>query len=172
MCSLALLPQVPAERTSPRNSLSERIVEREIAFHMTVSADRRRIFDALTLPEYIETWLSLPGDHSDCQTIASRTDDGYRLEHYHAKGRLDFSISGAYRVCRRGKLLFTWHKHPAGAETAHTEQSLVSIRINGAFAESTLLLTHTGLFSESDYDWTRDLWALSLTKLQTIFSTP
>jgi uncharacterized protein YndB with AHSA1/START domain len=171
MCSPALLPHELAARTGHRNSHSDRIAEREIAFHMTVSADRRRIFDALTVPEYVETWLSLPGEHSECQTVASRTDDGYRLEHYDAGGNLDFSIAGTYRVCRRGKLLFTWRKHPAASEPRRSDESLVMIRLNGAFAESTLLLTHTGLFSASDYDWTRALWTLSLTKLQTIFST-
>jgi uncharacterized protein YndB with AHSA1/START domain len=169
MCATSLIPPQPTVRRGPRHPFSNRVVEREIALHMTLSADRRRIFDALTLPEYIETWLSLPGEHSNCRTVAARTENGYQLDHY-GLDRLDFSISGNYRVCRRARMLFTWRKSSATSDPLSTPESLVLIRLYGAFAQSTLLLTHTGRFSESEYGWTCDLWTLSLRKLQTLFS--
>src|SRR5260221_13791653 len=34
-----------------------------------VGADTRRIFDALTVPEYIETWICVPGHHPECSNV-------------------------------------------------------------------------------------------------------
>jgi uncharacterized protein YndB with AHSA1/START domain len=149
-----------------RDAESTRVCEREITLQATLHADRRRIFDALTTPEYMETWLSLPGDHSHCRTLASRSNDEFHLDHFGERA-LDFSISGAYKACRRGKVLFTWRKDTVACSEP---EGLVSIRLHGEFAQSTLLLTHSGAFSERDYNWTRDLWTLSLKKLQILFA--
>jgi uncharacterized protein YndB with AHSA1/START domain len=150
--------------TEPRVRFSEQ----RIALQVEVAADRRRIFDALTLPEYIETWLSLPCAHSGCRTIASQADNSYRLDHYAADG-LDLSILGSYRVCRRGKMFFSWHKSRAVDGSEFLPGSAVQIRLYGDFARSTLCLSHTGYFSKGEYQWHCELWNRSLRKLQQLF---
>src|SRR6202012_2876732 len=105
--ALLVPKQTPsAERT--RGFRSE-AAERSILRNVTVAADKRRLFDALTLPEYREAWLVVPGNSSTRHTMASSTDDAYRLDHF-VDGSLEFSIIGAYRVCRRAKMAFTWRK--------------------------------------------------------------
>lgn len=157
-----ILPRT--RKTKPRVRLSEQ----RIALQVNVAADRRRIFDALTLPEYIETWLSLPCAHTGCLTIASQADSSYRLDHY-AEDGLDLSISGSYRVCRRGKMFFSWRKSRALDGSEFLPESAVQIRLYGDFARSTLCLSHTGYFSEGEYRWHSELWNRSLRKLQQLF---
>ncbi|HEY6488283.1 MAG: SRPBCC domain-containing protein [Terracidiphilus sp.] len=168
MSATAIL--TPQENVSRSRKVQARGRERRIALRLDVAADRRRIFDALTVPEYIETWLSFPCTHVDCRTIASQANDHYRLDHY-AADRLDFSITGAYHVCRRGKLFFTWRKAQASGDQEAAHEGMVLIRLHGAFAKSTLCLAHTGFFSEREYRWHRELWNRSLTKLQALFCT-
>ena len=164
-----LTPETTLTRTrstKPRASFKEQ----RIALQMNVHADRRRIFDALTLPEYIETWLSLPCAHSDCRTVASQTDSFYRLDHYAADG-LDLSITGSYRVCRRGKMFFSWRKSRACDGSALLPESSVMIRLYGDFSRSTLCFSHAGYFSNDEYYWHSELWKRSLKKLQQLFPT-
>jgi uncharacterized protein YndB with AHSA1/START domain len=142
--------------------------ERRVALRVTVAADRRRIFDALTLPEYIETWLTIPCSDPEGRLVASQINGLFRFDHHSARG-LDLCIGGAYRVCRRGKMSFTWCKWQPPEEPDCATDSLVIIRLYGAFAKSTLCLAHTGLFSENEYRWHGELWDRSLRKLQSLF---
>ena len=142
--------------------------ERQIAIRATLKADKRRIFDALTLPEYMEAWLCLPCSHSNCHTTASQTGSRFRFDHYVA-GTLDLCITGCYQVCRRGKMSFAWHKTDARLQPGNSSESLVLIRLYGEFASSALDLTHTGHFSPDEYRWHCDMWQLSLNKLQSLF---
>lgn len=146
----------------------EFVREQKIAMQVEVSADKRRIFEALTLPEYIEAWFSLPCGHSNCQTFAAQADKSFQLDHY-VSGDLNLRITGSYRTCRRGKMAFTWRKTRLLNEQSSMSESLVLIRLRGAFARSTVHLSHTGLFSESEYRWHCDLWDRSLKKLQALF---
>jgi uncharacterized protein YndB with AHSA1/START domain len=168
MSATAIL--TPQESLGRSRKVQARASERRITLRIELAADRRRIFDALTVPEYIETWLSLPCTHVDCRTIASRTSDYYRLDHY-AANRLDFSITGLYHVCRRAKMSFTWRKTEVSGDQGGVSESRVLIRLYGDFAKSTLSLAHTGFFSESEYRWHGELWDRSLTKLQALFCT-
>jgi uncharacterized protein YndB with AHSA1/START domain len=133
-----------------------------------VSADKRRVFDALTLPEYREAWLSLPGRNSGRYTTATSNDNAYRLDHF-VEGGLEFSIAGAYRVCRRSKMAFTWRKSSATSLHVSAAETLVTIRLQGAFADTTIALDHHGLFSPAEYRWHSEMWDLSLNKLRSLF---
>ena len=151
-----------------RTKARARTLQRHIAMRVVVGADRRRIYDALTVPEYIEAWMTLPGDHPGCHMVASQTGGVFRFDHFGDRGH-DLSISGSYRVCRRGKLFFSWRRWAATDDLSRSSDSLVVIRLYGAFAKSTLCLEHTGLFSDNEYRWHKALWERSLSKLQSLF---
>jgi hypothetical protein len=166
MSATAIL--TPGKSLRHNRKVEGRATTRRIALRVEVAADRRRIFDALTVPEYIETWLRIPSANADCHTVASQADDCFRLDHY-AADRLELSITGSYRVRRRGKMFFSWCKSLPCDEPVEVPESLVLIRLYGAFAKSTLCLAHTGLFSECEYRWHRELWNRSLAQLQALF---
>jgi uncharacterized protein YndB with AHSA1/START domain len=160
-----LVPQPSRQR---QHGVRPETVERHIVLNVTVSADKRRLFDALTLPEYREAWLVVPGSHSHCYTVVSETGGAFRLDHF-AEGGLEFSIAGAYRVCRRSKMAFTWRKSNATSLHVSAPETLVTIRLQGAFSDTTVSLDHSGHFSPTEYRWHSEMWSLSLNKLRALF---
>jgi uncharacterized protein YndB with AHSA1/START domain len=168
MNATALL--VPEQNSSRErhNGVRPETIERHIVLSVTVGADKRRLFDALTLPEYREAWLSIPGSRSDCYSAASETRGVYRLDHF-VEGGLEFSISGVYRVCRRSKMAFTWRKSSATSLHVSAPETLVTIRLQGAFSDTTVSLHHAGAFSPAEYRWHSEMWDLSLNKLRSLF---
>lgn len=133
---------------------------------VSVPADRQRLFQVLTVGEYMEAWLSLPEVSPESHLEVTSTPDRFRINHIRSR-QVVLSITGAYHTCRRGKLQFSWHK-----ETRHGAwTSLVQIRLHGDFGRTNVALTHTRLSSRSDYAWHQDLWEKSLRRLCSLFRT-
>jgi uncharacterized protein YndB with AHSA1/START domain len=128
----------------------------------SVNADRHRVFQALTVPEYIEAWFSPPGAIHGSTEVFAGTDSFLARYSCVESGRS--SILCSYKVCRRGKLLFTW-EHNALSEAA---PSMVKIRMLGDFSRTTVHVTHVGL-TLSDQQWHKSLWESSLAKLARLF---
>jgi hypothetical protein len=133
-----------------------------VTMSASLRADTRRLFQALTVPEYMEAWIYPPGFHPSCHSVVARVDDRYTIEHF-CEGRRTLSISGSYLVCQRRKLIFTCQREGS------SPQSYVDIRLCGDFESSTLQLRQHGLHSAEDYEWHRAWWAASLAKLGGLF---
>ena len=136
----------------------------EIAMRFCVNTDATRIFQALTRPEYLETWISFPGDDVGSYLVAWRERDGYRLDHYR-RGTRDTMIRAGYRICRRRKMLFTWNM--SGERS--TSESLVYVGLQGNFTSTIVELHHRGLSSTSDCSWQREMWHNSFDRLTRLF---
>jgi uncharacterized protein YndB with AHSA1/START domain len=137
-----------------------------IALTVSINAERHRLFQALTLPEYIEAWMRIPGPHGDEQITVTCTEDSYRILACRADG-LETCIAGAYRVSRRSKMVFTWKKGTSPTACF----SLVTIRLLGDFARTTLSLVHSGLVSKTEYVWHRAFWEGSIGRLHSLFGS-
>jgi hypothetical protein len=135
----------------------------KIAIRFTVHTDAARIFQALTKPEYLETWISLPGDDADSYLAGWRERNGYRLDHYRS-GRRDMIIRTAWRICRRRKMLFTWTL--TGDLTA--PESLVYVGLSGNFSSTIVELHHRGI-SAADWSWQQEMWHNSIDRLVRLF---
>jgi uncharacterized protein YndB with AHSA1/START domain len=130
-------------------------------FARSIQAERRRVFCALTVPEYIESWLTIPGavlggvllTHN--QSFSIFCLDGQDAH---------FTIRCSYKVCKRAKLVLDW-KH----DSIHSlHPCLVKIRLMGEFERTNLELIHVGL-DQSMLEWHRELWETSLTRLSSLF---
>jgi uncharacterized protein YndB with AHSA1/START domain len=135
-----------------------------IAISTTVFSDANRIFQALTRPEYLETWMTLPGDDADAYLVAWSQSGGYRFDHYQG-GKRDLIITGEYRLCRRRKMLFTWK---TSGESFQTE-SLVYVGLHGNFGSTILELHHRGIRSFAEHQWQQEMWQRSLDRLARLF---
>jgi len=133
----------------------------EVVVSRSVNADRNRIFQALTLPEYIDAWFVAPGSVGgstsvtmgpDCFVVSYRLLDG---------GEERFV--GSYKVLRRGKVQFAWRR-----DAFNESSSLVKIRLQGDFGRTTVHVTHLGLH-ESEQDHYTKLWETSLERLANLF---
>jgi uncharacterized protein YndB with AHSA1/START domain len=133
----------------------------------SLAADTQRIFHALTVPEYIEAWICVPGYHPECRNISCRFAHGFQIEHRCNSG-VSTSITGTYCSFLKRKLSFTWRS--AGVPDAH--YSFVDIRLHGDFERSILRLRHFGLPSEDEFNWHSALWSASLARLRRLFDRP
>lgn len=134
-----------------------------IALSISVDADARRISQALTEPEYLEAWISMPDQVEGSSIVASKRSDGYGLDHWRA-GRVVTSIIGSFLFCHRRKMRLSWRNtcRPNFAE------SFVDFRIRGNFGSSVLELRQTALVSADAYLWHQTLWQRSLETLALI----
>lgn len=132
----------------------------DIKIEIRLAADTRRIFEALTIPEYMELWMSMPGSHPVCSSRASRIDDGFIIDHF-CDSKPPIRIAGTYVVCLRRKLAFTWSVSGPCIRPA----SYADIRLSGDFGKSILRLRHSGFASLDDYSWHAAFWRSSLSRL-------
>ena len=138
-----------------------------LSLEVSIPADIRRLFHALTVPEYVETWMSVPGERPGCSTVAARTDDHYAIGHS-CQGRPSVSISGSYRMCRRRNVVFSWR---VDGELSVPETE-VEIRLRGDFERTTLVLSHTGFAARRDFEWHSALWTTSMRRLASLYGSP
>jgi hypothetical protein len=130
---------------------------------ISVDADARRISQALTEPEYLETWITMPDQTEDSQVVATKKADGFRLDQCRT-GRVIASFTGSFLFCHQRKMRLTWRNAACPDEA----ESLVDFRIRGNFGGSILELRHTAFYSAGDFIWYQQLWSASLPKLASI----
>jgi hypothetical protein len=134
-----------------------------------VDADARRISQALTEPEYLEAWItmpdqvSLPGHAESSPVVAAKTAEGYRLDQY-SSGRVIASFVGSFLFCHQRKMRLNWRN----IACPDLPESLVDFRIRGNFGGSILELRHTAFHSAGDFLWHQQLWSASLPRLASI----
>ena len=167
MQHLRLLPQVhPDGIRAVRQRFDEELSTGFLSLEVTVQADARRLFHALTAPEYLETWLCLPGERPGCSTMAASTGQDFVIEHS-CDGVPSVLISGRYLVCRRRSLTFSWSVDG----DLNVRETKVDIRLRGEFERTKLILLHSGLTSSHDFAWHRTLWNVSLGRLAALFGS-
>ena len=167
--SFGFLPHSHSKRLRlNRERLAEHRTDGFLSLNLEVSirADARRLFHALTDPEYLEAWVCLPGHRPECSTVATRKDRDFWIEHF-CDARGSISISGTYRVCRRRDVTFSW-RVDGDVRVLETE---VNIRLQGDFERTSLTLRHSGFISTFDLAWHRALWDLSLGRLVSLCGT-
>jgi len=165
--SLLTIPHFPESRTRAQR-LHEEFSSgfHSLSLDVSIEADVRRLFNALTVPEYMEAWFSIPGERPGCSTLAARTNDDYAIEHS-CEGRASITISGTYRKSRRRNVFFTWRVD--GDITV--PQTEVEIRLRGDFDRTRLMLRHTGFASRHDHAWHTALWTSSLGNLASLYGS-
>ena len=162
----------PAEIHSNANLAAEERIERPDTQQLTVHleadirADVRRLFYALTAPEYLETWLCFPGYQSACSTLVTKINHDYMIAHQ-CDGIRNTVITGRYRVSERRHLVLSWRID--GPEDM--VETCVDIRLLGNFEYTTLIVRHQGFTSWQQHLWHRSLWSLSLERLSRLYDS-
>jgi uncharacterized protein YndB with AHSA1/START domain len=128
----------------------------------SIHADRQRLFQALTMAEYVEAWFSPPGSPGG-STSVTMNPNSFSIT-YRAANTHQHRILCQYKVMRRSKIHFTW-KRDSFEDTA---TSMVRIRLQGDFEKSIVHLSHFGLHSV-DQRWHQSLWEKSLDMLARLF---
>lgn len=131
-----------------------------ICMSVRVRAETRRLFQALVVPEYLETWLRIPEGASSIAPMEEAK--GFILQSSTPKA---IRIEAGCNAWRRRKLSIRWRVE----KNRLVRESNVAMRLTGDFECSVLSLCHTGLGSTEDCAWHRRLWAESLERLTKLF---
>ena len=155
-------PEQPAQRShSCARPMSHS--DWAIVLSIGVDADARRISQALTEPEYLEAWISMPDQSEGSSIVASKRANGYGLDHWRS-GRVVTSIICSFLSCHRRKMRLRWRK----VCSESFAESLVDFRIRGNFGSSVLELRQATFISADDHLWHLTLWQRSLETLALI----
>jgi len=156
----------PEESLSSRSNRKSQHGNADSSFSITVSlnADRRRVFHVLTIAEYMETWLQIPGRHRESSIQVTSDPSGFHVRYFDDAGN-PASLVGAYQIYRTAKTNFLWRR----TTDPETDSTLVKIRLNGDFERTTLHLSHLGFDSREKLKWHAQLWEQSLDKLSSLF---
>jgi hypothetical protein len=153
----------PRERsTSGGVALLDQAHETNWAITMSIGVDSdvQRLFHALTVPEFLEAWIEMPGRTKDSWVAASQFKNGYQISHCFAD-RTAVRITGSFLFCHRRKMRLIWQK----AADHIPIKSLIDFRLRGNFGSSILELRHTQLDSADEFLWHQQLWQGSFQKL-------
>lgn len=132
-----------------------------------VQADAKRLFVALTEPEFLEAWVCLPGAPTGLNPIVSRTGEDLHFAFMHPEARAEVIVwEGLVR--RRRKIVFRWARYARSAGSAST----VDIRLRGNFGSTIVDLSHRGIGDLEECDWCKQLWKRSLSRLSVLMQTP
>ena len=160
--STAPLIRMPSSEVQSCLLPSQREWKVELA--VSVSADRTRLHSVMTIPEYMELWMSLPGAGLDCTSAVREFPGGFRL-HSSSRTSEATSIIARYKTSRRNKLIFTWNNQ----QFEDANESVVAIRLAGDFGRTTVHLKQLGTGSREGYRWHDLFWRQSLTRLSVLF---
>jgi hypothetical protein len=144
-----------------------------IRLRCCVAAELPRVSHALTIPEFMETWLSLPCCDRPCKIRPSRFPHGFALEHSCTGSDLPLQIVCFYSSFGARHLSFSW-TFEADPALGHSfvEVHLSGNRSSGNLEQCMLGLTHSGLRSEAHGYWQQIFWSASLKRLRELLAPP
>jgi len=120
-----------------------------------------RLFNAVTIPEYIETWLTPPDVSEVWCTGNPAAGDALSIELQHNQ-RVAVSILAEYKNISAQDLNVRWYVR----SRTSTHISHLRIAIRTVRADAILRIRHSGFTNLSDWRWHQELWGLSLAKMQ------
>jgi uncharacterized protein YndB with AHSA1/START domain len=125
----------------------------DILASIRIKADPRRILYALAMPEYIETWLSIPGaDRIECCS-ERRSYDSFRIDLF-SSGVMSRSIHGSCFLSKPNRIIYTWERD----HTGRCYKSIVNMHLSGGTSLSKLWLRHSGLSNWEEREWHLKMW--------------
>jgi hypothetical protein len=160
--TLQAIPEQTAQDLCPA-AFSSHNEDWAVFLTIELDADARRISQALTEPEYLEAWITMPDEGRESSIVVTKKANGYRLDQCRA-GRVVASFVGSFLFCHQRKMRLTW----GNAACPDLPESLVDFRIRGNFGGSILELRHKALHSATDFLWHQQLWSASLPRLASI----
>lgn len=134
--------------------------ERDIALSFRFHADAGRVFYALSIPEYIETWLQAPhtgGLHFVFNSVAQET---FRIELYRGES-LQAIIHGLCRVAGANQVRYVLKT----TGLSGISETFVDMKLLCDSAACVLALKHSGFKDTNESVWCLEMWNRSLERL-------
>jgi uncharacterized protein YndB with AHSA1/START domain len=137
----------------------------DVDLRTEITADVHRIFHALTLAEYLETWLCFPNaNRYGCVEVAQAAKQ-FSIEVNRTRKSNGFiKIKGEHLVRDPNEIVFTWVKQHG----TPIPETIVCIKLTPAFRATDVKLSHIGFVDFKERMWHEDMWRTSFEKLRQI----
>jgi uncharacterized protein YndB with AHSA1/START domain len=158
--AMPLLTGPKARQNAQNFRNSQNSQERDIALSFRFNANASRVFYALSIPEYIETWLKTPhlgGMHFVFNLVAQET---FRADLYCGES-IQAIIHGTCRVVAANQARYLWKTTGLSGIT----ETLVDMKLLCDSAACVLALKHSGFKDTNESLWYRAMWQQSLERL-------
>jgi hypothetical protein len=141
----------------------ERVVIRPLSIRASAqfTAAPMRLSYALTLPEYVETWLTAP-ETDDVRCMGDPAAGQPLSIELRRNRRITTRIFADYISVQPYDLQIRWHI----CSRTSTYLSHVRIAIRTVRTDTALRVCHTGFTNPHDWRWHQELWGLSLEKMK------
>ena len=124
-----------------------------------IQVDAKRLFYALSLPEYMEAWVQ-PPDLDEALVFESVTRERFQIDVYR-EGARRASVHGSTCVTSRTQIRYVWKAiHPQGV--THTT---VDLWVLGGLDRCVVGLRHCGFREVTEQAWHRRMWDRSMRRL-------
>lgn len=140
-----------------RDSVQSLSVRTSAAFSVAPA----RLFYALTIPEYVETWLTAP-DAVEVRCAGNPAAGEVLSIELHHNRHVVTTIFADYKSLSPQDIHMRWYVR----SSTHTHVTQVRIAIRTVRADVILRLRHAGFTNPSAWHWHQELWGMSLTKMQ------
>lgn len=135
----------------------------DVRASIVIEAEWPRILNALTVPEYLDVWLTMPGvERVECHA-EHKTPGGFRIDIF-AANALRQAIHGDCIRSKPDEISYLWKLDHA----ENGKRSLVKLRLRGGRKRCALHLKHHGLLDQKERDWYSAMWQKSLDKLRAV----
>jgi uncharacterized protein YndB with AHSA1/START domain len=126
-----------------------------------IETDSRRVFYALSIAEYLETWLRVPDIEELKFSVDPLAHEKFRMDIYCAE-LLQASIQGSCLALNKDRIKYAWKKISAGS----TVETVVDIQLSCGASGCMLSLRHRGFHDTLESDWHCEMWHRSLERLR------
>jgi uncharacterized protein YndB with AHSA1/START domain len=136
----------------------------QVDLHIEIPAEQIRVFQAVTIAEYVEMWCASPRrSEVTCQSEV-RPGGGYRLSVYR-RGRSIFEVKGEFVVYEPFEMIVCSLEH---STFPHSPRSFFTLKLDQSKEVTALVLAHTGLSSVEEADYFLTMWTKCLGRLKNL----
>jgi uncharacterized protein YndB with AHSA1/START domain len=159
---IAMLTVQQGHSTQLIPPLAHRRDRHSVHLSTRIDADIRRVFHALSIPEYIEAWLHAPSA-DELLTFSRLSQERLHIDMYRS-GSYRASIHVSIRPLSRTHIRYAW----IAISPSTIDRTWVDLQLPSAPSESCIHLTHRNLCTPSQRIWYEETWHASLNKLRAI----
>jgi len=135
----------------------------DVRASVVIEAEWPRVLNAITVPEYLDVWITMPGvERLEC-SAEPKVLGSFRIDVF-ASGTLQTAIYGSCIRSKPDEVSYLWERNRAES----IEKSLVKLRVRGGPRRCSLQVKHRGLWDQEERDWYSMMWQESLNKLRMV----
>jgi hypothetical protein len=157
-----MIREIQSDLSNPRQMAMDTVRRiGEVRMSVAIQAEWRCILNALTIPEYMDVWLKMPGVETGECPPEQKLSESFCMEIF-PSGATQRTVYVACIRTKADEITYLWEKNCIGDGA----KSLVRVRLRRGPRRCSLHLKHEGLQDQQERDWYSTMWHISLNRLR------